>query len=64
MKVTQDLYAIRITPQDDIVTEAKLNVQTIETEILLYDIYVCNQVFFIQLKLLHCLSRHKMIIMQ
>jgi hypothetical protein len=41
-KVKQDLYSIRITPQDDITTEAKLNVQTTETEILLYDIYVCK----------------------
>ncbi|UJR32682.1 hypothetical protein I4U23_020142 [Adineta vaga] len=41
-QITQDLYAIRITPQDDIVTEAKLNVQTTETEILLYDIYAQN----------------------
>jgi hypothetical protein len=40
-QIKQDLYSIQITPQDDIVMEAKLNVQTTETEILLYDIYVC-----------------------
>ncbi len=38
----QDLYGIRVTPQDDIVVEAKMNVQPSETEILLYDIYVCK----------------------
>ncbi|CAF1201657.1 unnamed protein product [Rotaria sp. Silwood1] len=41
-QVTQELYSIRITPQDDIITEGKLNVQTTETEILLYDIYAEN----------------------
>ncbi len=38
----QDLCGIRVTPQDDIVIEAKMNVQPSETEILLYDIYVCK----------------------
>ncbi|CAF0998585.1 unnamed protein product [Rotaria sordida] len=41
--ITQELYSIRITPQDDIITEGKLNVQTTETEILLYDIYAENE---------------------
>ncbi|CAF1090374.1 unnamed protein product [Adineta steineri] len=41
-QVTQDLYSIRVTPQDDIVVEAKLNLQVVETEILLYDIYAQN----------------------
>ncbi|CAF1506204.1 unnamed protein product, partial [Adineta ricciae] len=41
-QVTQDLYAIRITPQSDIVLEAKQNVQAAETEILTYDIYAQN----------------------
>ncbi|CAF0879099.1 unnamed protein product [Rotaria sordida] len=42
-QITQELYSIRITPQDDIITEGKLNVQTTETEILLYDIYAENE---------------------
>jgi hypothetical protein len=39
-KVTNDLNMIRINSQEDIVIEAKLNLQTTETEILLFDIYV------------------------
>ncbi|CAF4340042.1 unnamed protein product [Rotaria sp. Silwood2] len=42
-QITQELYSIRITPQDDIVIEGKLNLQTTETEILLYDIYAENE---------------------
>ncbi|CAF1507621.1 unnamed protein product, partial [Adineta ricciae] len=41
-QVTQDLYAIRITPVSDVVLEAKQNVQTAEIEILTYDIYAQN----------------------
>ncbi|CAM4816040.1 unnamed protein product [Rotaria magnacalcarata] len=42
-QITQELFSIRITPQEDIVTEGKLNLQTTETEILLYDIYAENE---------------------
>ncbi|CAF4735900.1 unnamed protein product, partial [Rotaria socialis] len=41
--ITQELFSIRITPSEDIVTEGKLNLQTTETEILLYDIYAENE---------------------
>lgn len=40
-EIKQELLAIRITPAIDIISEAKSNVLTVETEILLYDIYVC-----------------------
>ncbi|CAF3420571.1 unnamed protein product [Rotaria socialis] len=42
-QITQELFSIRITPSEDIVTEGKLNLQTTETEILLYDIYAENE---------------------
>lgn len=42
LKIKQELNSIHVTPQDDIVIEAKSNIQTTETEILLYDIYAEN----------------------
>jgi hypothetical protein len=55
LKVSQDLFAIQITPRNDIVTEARSNLQTPETEILLYDIYVCLKltVFYICIEINH-----------
>lgn len=34
------MFAIRVSPTDDLIGEARTNVQTPEIEILLYDIYV------------------------
>ena len=39
-QVGKEICQIRIAPEEDIVTQAKSNLQTTETEILLYDIYV------------------------
>ncbi|CAF1406523.1 unnamed protein product [Adineta ricciae] len=41
-QVSEDLHAIRIEPENDIVTEARANNQQPETEILLYDVYAEN----------------------
>jgi hypothetical protein len=40
-QVTQDLGAIQVLPSNDIIVQARSNVQPTEFEILLYDIYVC-----------------------
>ena len=39
-QVAKEIGCIRIAPEEDIVAQAKSNVETTETEILLYDIYV------------------------
>ena len=56
-KVTQDLYAIQVLPTNDIILQARSNAQSTETEILLYDIYVCLKKSF--LFFLVCLFRRR-----
>ena len=44
LKVQNELLSIRIDVQEDIINEGKQNPQVAETEILLYDIYVSEQI--------------------
>jgi hypothetical protein len=46
LKITQDLYSIKVLPSNDIISQTRSIDQPAELDILLYDIYVCLRFIF------------------